>query len=65
MIGFWKKEKQVEKVKITIEVETNTESKVSAYVLSNYILRAIAGVAGNNNAMVLSYSCKGERKEDD
>lgn len=55
----------MEKVKITIEVETNTESKVSAYVLSNYILRAIAGVAGNNNAMVLSYSCKGERKEDD
>lgn len=50
------------KIKLNIEVETNKDSRVSVYVLSNYILRAIAGVAGANKAMILQYNCSAEKE---
>lgn len=52
-------------MKIVIEVKANSESKVSACVLSSYILRAIAGVVGANKGMILSYRCDHETKKDD
>lgn len=51
----------MEKAKVTIEVETDDDSRVSARVLSSYILRAIAGVAGANRAIISSYRFDGHK----
>lgn len=45
------------KVKIEMEIETNEESRVSAEILSDYVLRAIAGVVATNRAIVTLYKC--------
>jgi hypothetical protein len=51
------------RVAMTVEIETDDESRVSASRLSNYILRAIAGVVGNNKAKVLHYQYFEEEKD--
>jgi hypothetical protein len=48
---------------MTLEIETDDESRVNASRLSNYILRAVAGVVGNNKATVLSYKYSEEKKD--
>lgn len=51
------------KVMMSIEIETDDDSRVNASRLSNYILRAIAGVVGNNNAKVTYYHYSEERED--
>jgi hypothetical protein len=51
------------KVAMTLEIETDDESRVNARRLSNYILRAIAGVVGNNKAKVLHYQYFEQKKD--
>ena len=52
-------------VKIELEIATDKNSKVSEVELSNYVLRAIAGVAASNKGMVASYTAKRSIKRSD
>lgn len=45
------------RVKLEIEIATSDKSKIQAETISNYVLRAIAGVCGTNRAVVTSYKC--------
>ena len=49
-------------MKIELEIKCTEDSKISVEVLSNYILRAIAGVAAANKGVVTKYSCEEENK---
>ena len=39
------------KVKLEIEIVTSDKNKIQAETISNYILRAIAGVCGTNRSV--------------
>ena len=51
------------KVKLEIEIVTSDKNKIQAETISNYILRAIAGVCGTNRSVVASYKCTMQRGE--
>lgn len=53
----------MQKIKIEMEIETNEESRVPAETVSNYVLRAIAGVTAANRAIVTSYRCSKQGEE--